>query len=260
MKTNAPEAQAVATAAVLPNLLGSLRLPTMARLWQDLATTARANGWTAERYLAALCEQELQERDSRRIARRLQEANLPQGKRLDNFDFALVPSVSKPRIRELATGGDWIAQGHNLLIFGPHGVGKTHLAAGIGAELVAAGHRVRSERVTDLLQHLQAARRDLRLPDTLAKLDRYDCLILDDIGYARKDHHETDVLFELIAERYERRSLIVTSNQPFGQWEALFQDKAMTIAAIDRLVHHATIIEVTGESHRRREAMAKAKP
>jgi DNA replication protein DnaC len=250
---------AAATEAALPALLTALRLPTIGDLWRSLAATAKAEAWSPERYLAALCEHELQQRDTRRISRHLQEANLPHGKRLDNFDFSLIPGVSKARIRELANGGDWIANGHNLLIFGPHGVGKTHLATGIGAELVAAGHRVRCERVTDLLQHLQAAKRDLALPAALAKLDRFDCLILDDIGYARKDHHETDVLFELISERYERRSIIVTSNQPFGQWETLFQDKAMTIAAIDRLVHHAAIIEIAGESHRRREAMAKAK-
>jgi DNA replication protein DnaC len=250
---------AAATEAALPALLKALGLPTITDLWRSLAATAKADAWSPERYLAALCEHELQQRDTRRIARRLQEANLPHGKRLDSFDFSLVPGVSKARIRELASGGDWVANGHNLLIFGPHGVGKTHLAAGIGAELVAAGHRVRCERVTDLLQHLQAAKRDLTLPAALAKLDRFDCLILDDIGYARKDHHETDVLFELISERYERRSIIITSNQPFGQWETLFQDKAMTIAAIDRLVHHASIIEIAGESHRRRQAMAKAK-
>ena len=248
---------AAATEATLPVLLKSLGLPTINELWRSLAATAKADAWSPERYLAVLCEHELQQRDTRRIARHLQEANLPHGKRLDSFDFSLVPGISKARIRELASSADWITNGHNLLIFGPHGVGKTHLAAGIGAELVAAGHRVRCERVTDLLQHLQAAKRDLTLPAALAKLDRFDCLILDDIGYARKDHHETDVLFELISERYERRSIIVTSNQPFGQWETLFQDKAMTIAAIDRLVHHSTIIEIAGESHRRREAMTR---
>jgi DNA replication protein DnaC len=245
--------------AILPDLLRALRLPTISKLWRNLADTAARDAWTPTRYLAALCEHELAERDTRRIQRRLDEAGLPRGKRLDSFDFALAPSLSKARIRELARGGDWIRQAHNLLIFGPHGVGKTHLAAGIAADLIAAGHRTRFERVTDLLQRLQAARRDLRLPDALAKLDRYDALVLDDIGYARKDQHETDVLFELIAQAYERRSLIITSNQPFGQWEALFQDKAMTVAAIDRLVHHAVIIEIAGESHRRRQALDKTR-
>jgi DNA replication protein DnaC len=243
--------------AVLPGLLRSLRLPTIAALWQGIAEQALQGGWSPTRFLAALCEQELAERDTRRIARRLQEANLPPGKRLDNLEFELLPTVSKPRILELSRGGEWIAQGHNILIFGPSGTGKTHLTSGILAALVAHGHRCRFERITDILQHLQAARRDLRLPDALAKLDRYDCLALDDLGYAKKDQHETDVLFELIAERYERRSLIITSNQPFGQWEALFQDKAMTVAAIDRLVHHATIIEISGDSYRRRQASAR---
>ncbi len=245
--------------AVLPDLLTSLGLPTIRRLWRELTDTAGREGWSHARCLAALCEHELQERASRRIQRRRDEANLPPGKTFQTFDFALATSIARPRMRELATGGDWVQQAHNLLIFGPHGVGKTHLAAAIADDLITHGHRARFERVTDLLQHLQAARRDLRLPDALAKLDRYDVLVLDDIGYARKDQHETDVLFELIAQAYERRSLIITSNQPFGQWEALFQDKAMTVAAIDRLVHHATIIEMTGESHRRRQATTAAK-
>lgn len=253
-----PSTTMPAADAILGDLLTSLRLPTIRRLWREMASTATHESWSHARFLAALCEHELQDRDARRVQRRRHEANLPAGKNFQTFDFALASGVSKQRIHELATGGHWIQQGHNILIFGPHGVGKTHLAAAIADELIAHGHRARFERITDLLQHLQAARRDLRLPDALAKIDRYDVLVLDDIGYARKDQHETDVLFELIAQAYERRSLIITSNQPFGQWEALFQDKAMTVASIDRLVHHAVIIEMTGESHRRRHA-AQAK-
>ena len=124
--------------------------------------------------------------------------------------------------------------------------------------LVDHGYRVLFTRTTDLVQKLQAARRDLILPATLAKLDKFDCLILDDLGYVRKDQAETSVLFELIAERYERRSLIITCNQPFSDWEQIFPDPAMTVAAIDRLVHHATILELNTESYRRRAAGASA--
>jgi DNA replication protein DnaC len=230
----------------------------MASLWPELSVSARNETWTYERFLACLCEHELAERDTRRIQRRRQEANLPPGKRLDTFDFTLSPGIAPARIRELARGADWIAQGGNLLIFGPQGTGKSHLAAGIADELITHGHTARYERTTDLLQQLQVARRELRLPAAIARLDRFDCLVLDDIGYARKDQHETDVLFELISDRYERRSLVITSNQPFSQWEALFQDKAMTVAAVDRLVHHATILELTGESYRRREAAKRS--
>ena len=113
-------------------------------------------------------------------------------------------------------------------------------------------------RTTDLVQKLQAARRDLILPATLAKLDKFDCLILDDLGYVRKDHAETNVLFELIAERYERKSLIITCNQPFSEWDKIFPDPAVTVAAIDRLVHHSTIIEINTDSYRRRAAAENA--
>jgi hypothetical protein len=142
----------------------------------------------------------------------------------------------------------------NILIFGPSGTGKTHVASAIGAGLVDHGYRVFFTRTTDLVQKLQAARRDLVLPATLAKLDKFDCIILDDLGYVRKDQAETAVLFELIAERYERKSLIITCNQPFSEWNQIFPDPAVTVAAIDRLVHHSTIIEINTESYRRRTA------
>jgi DNA replication protein DnaC len=138
------------------------------------------------------------------------------------------------------------------------GTGKTHAAAAIGAGLIDHGYRVLFTRTTDLVQKLQAARRDLALPATLAKLDKFDCLILDDLGYVRKDQAETSVLFELIAERYERRSLVITCNQPFSEWGQIFPDPAVTVAAIDRLVHHATILELNTESYRRRVAGKRA--
>lgn len=246
-----------ADAAKLPVMLTGLRLPTIARLWQELAARADREGWGAARYLATLCEHEIQERHTRRIARHLAEAALPTGKTLQTFEFASVPSLRKAHVLALAGGAAWLDQGANILLFGPSGTGKSHLAAAIGTALVENGHRVLFTRTTDLVQRLQAARRDLCLPGLLSKLDRFDCLILDDLGYVRKDQAETSVLFELIAERYERRSMIITCNQPFSEWGQIFPDPAMTVAAIDRLVHHATILELNTESYRRRAA-AKA--
>src|SRR3954466_4682406 len=137
---------------------------------------------------------------------------------------------------------------------GSSGTGKTHVAAAIGAGLIDNGYRVLFTRTTDLVQKLQAARRDLALPATLAKLDKFDCLILDDLGYVHKDQAETSVLFELIAERYERRSLVITCNQPFSEWGQIFPNPAVTVAAIDRLLLLATILELTTHGHRRRVA------
>jgi len=212
----------------------------------------------ASRLPVMLCEHEIADRETRRIARRLAEACLPRGKTFATFDFAAVPTLRKAQLEALGNGDAWLDQGANVLCFGPSGTGKSHAAAAIGHALVEDGRRVLFTRSTDLVQKLQAARRDLALPAMLTRLDRFDCLVLDDIGYASKDQAETSVLFELIAERYERRSLIVTCNQPFSDWNQLFPNAAMTVAAIDRLVHHATILEFNTESYRRRSAAARA--
>jgi DNA replication protein DnaC len=147
--------------------------------------------------------------------------------------------------------------GATVLIFGPPGGGKSHLGSAIGHALIDAGYRVLSTRTSELVQKLQAARKALQLPSALAKLDRFDLIILDDLSYVRKDQAETSVLFELIAERYERRSLLITANQPFSGWNNVFLDPGMTVAAIDRLVHHSTIFELNVESDRRRKASDK---
>jgi len=172
-----------------------------------------------------------------------------------SIDFASVPMVSKAQVMALASGGAWLAKGANILLFGPPGGGKSHLSAALGLALIENGRRVLFARTTDLVQRLQVARRELTLESAIAKLDRYDLLILDDIAYVTKDQAETSVLFELIAARYERRSMLITANQPFGEWDKIFPDQAMTLAAIDRLVHHATILEMNVESYRRRAAI-----
>jgi DNA replication protein DnaC len=240
----------------LPVMLTTLRLPSFQRHWQELAQRADTEGWQAARFLAALAELELAQRDTRRIQRHLAEARLPAGKTLATLEFAALPTIPKARVTALAAG-DWLDAGANLIAIGNSGSGKTHILSAIGHALVEAGYRVLYTRTTDLVQRLQAARRDLALEAALAKLDKFHLLILDDITYAHKDQAETSVLFELIARRYEHRSLAIAANQPFSAWDRIFPDKAMSVAAIDRLVHHATILEMNAESYRRRTAATR---
>jgi DNA replication protein DnaC len=250
MKTN----HAVDTAK-LGLLLTELRLPAIKLMWSKLAEQADKEGWPAARFLAALTEHELAERDRRRVERHLAEARLLPGKTLDTFDFATVPMISKAQVMAIAAGDSWLEKGANLLLFGPPGGGKSHLASAIGVALIENGWRVLFTRTTDLVQKLQIARRELGLEAAINRLDRFDLLILDDFSYVSKDQAETSVLFELISARYERRSMLITANQPFGDWGKVFPDPAMTLAAVDRLVHHAIIFELNVESYRRREAI-----
>ncbi len=243
--------------AKLPLLLTELRLPAIKQVWQQFAERADKEGWPASRFLAVLAELELAERHRRRLQRHLVEARLPPGKTLDAFDFQAVPMISKALVMALAAGDDWLNKGSNVLMFGPPGGGKTHASAALGYALIENGFRVLFTRTTDLVQRLQTARQDLALTAAIDKLDKYDLLILDDLSYVQKNQAETSVLFELIAARYERRSILITANKPFGEWESIFPDKAMTLAAIDRLVHHATIFEMNVESYRRRSAVAR---
>lgn len=235
-------------------MLHELRLPTIAQLWPEFAQRSDKEAWPATRLLGALFEHELAERAKRRIERHRAESHLDPTKTLASFDFALVPMLSKSHVQALAAGDSWLEKGANVLIFGPPGAGKSHLGAAIGHALIDAGYRVLVTRTSEIVQKLQAARQSLQLPAALTKLDRFDLIILDDLSYARKDQAETSVLFELIAERYERRSLLITANQPFSGWNDVFPDPGMTVAAIDRLVHHATIFEMNVESYRRRSA------
>jgi DNA replication protein DnaC len=245
--------------ATLPLLLNQLRLPTVQRMWKDLAKEAEGKGWSHPQYLSNLCEHETAERDRRRLERHRAESQLPKAKSLESYDFKAVSGINKSKVIALASGETWIKEGMNILIFGQSGVGKTHLAAAIGDRLIESGFRVLFSRTTELVQKLQAAKKALSLPTALDKLDKYDCLILDDFGYVKKDEMETSVLFELISERYERRSLLVTCNQTFKDWDQIFLDKQMAVAAVDRLVHHATILEIDAESYRRKEALNKSK-
>lgn len=243
--------------ATLPLLLKQLYLSSMYSQWEEVSLQAEQEQWSYPDYLTALANRELAGRQQRRIQRYIKEAALPPGKTLDSFDFTATQSVNAAQITGLANNMDWVKQANNLVIFGPSGVGKTHIAAAIGYRLIEKGMRALFTPTTALVQKLQQARRDYKLTDYLNKLARFNLLILDDIGYVKKDEAETSVLFELIAQRYESHSLIITSNQPFKEWDQIFPDNIMAVAAIDRLVHHSTIINITDDSYRRRQSTNK---
>jgi len=244
-------------ATKLTLMLNELRLPTIKQLWPTFAERSDKEGWPAARFLSAITEHEIAERDRRRIERHLAEAKLLPGKTLETFDFDAVPMISKAQVMAICAGDSWLEKGANLILFGPPGGGKSHLSSAIGLALVEKGWRVLFTRTSDLVQKLQVARRELALENAINRLDRFDLLILDDLAYVARDQAETSVLFELISTRYERRSLLITANQPFGEWNRVFPDPAMTLAAVDRLVHHATIFEMNVESYRRRAAIER---
>ena len=243
--------------AALAQALNDLRLPAIRHAWPALSARADKEGWPAARFLATLAEHEIAQRDRRRIERHLADARLPPGKTLDTFDFAATPMLSKAHVMALCAGDGWLDEGANLIFIGGPGGGKSHLASAIGMALIENGRRVLFARTSDLVQKLQVARRALALEAAIARLDRFHLLILDDIAYVSKDQAETSVLFELISARYERRSILITANQPFGEWNRIFPDPAMTLAAVDRLVHHATIFEINVDSYRRRVALER---
>ncbi|TCK19690.1 DNA replication protein DnaC [Ancylobacter aquaticus] len=238
-------------------ILNDLRLPAIKLNWPEIAQRSDKEGWPAARFLAALAEHEIAERDRRRIERHLGEALLPPGKTLDSFAFDAVPMISRSQVMATCCGDGWLERGANLILFGPPGGGESHLAAAIGLALIENGWRLLFTRTSDLVQKLQVARRELSLEAAIARLDKYLLLILDDLAYVARDQAETSVLFELISSRYERRSTLITANQPFGEWNRIFPDPAMTLAAVDRLVHHATIFEMNVESYRRRAAVQR---
>jgi DNA replication protein DnaC len=244
-------------AARLNLILTDLRLPAIKQGWAAFAERSDKEGWPAARFLATLAEHEVAHRDRRRIERHLADARLLPGKTLDGFDFAATPMISKAHVMALCAGDTWIEVGANLILIGGPGGGKSHLASAIGLALVENGWRVLFARTSDLVQKLQVARRELGLEAAIARLDRFHLLILDDLAYVSKNQAETSVLFELISARYERRSILITANQPFGEWGKIFPDPAMTLAAVDRLVHHATIFEINVDSYRRRAALER---
>lgn len=243
--------------ASLPLMLQQLRLTAIKAQWQSMTQKAIAEHWAPDQYLAELCHIELLAREDKRLQQYLKDATLPVGKQLGSLDFSVLQGVTQRQVHQLIQQHGWVKTGGNLLVFGASGVGKTHLVSSIGYGLAEAGIRVKFMAATALVQLLQRAKAELKLTDALNRLDKYAVLIVDDIGYVRKTEQESSVLFELIAHRYERHSLVITSNQSFEDWDKLFDDTVMTVAAIDRLIHHATIIQCEGGSYRRKASMKK---
>lgn len=240
----------MACTETLPFLLKSLRLPAVAGQWQELASMAEKNHWSYGDFLAKIMDLEWTLREQKKIERAYKNAKLPAGKTLASFDFSTTTSVNAATITRMAQDRHWVNEAQNLILLGPSGVGKTHMAAAIAYGLLELGVSVLFSSTTLLVQMLQHAKAELKLKNALERLAKYQLIILDDLGYVKKSEQETSVLFELIAHRYESGSMLITANQPFSDWERLFPDAVMAVAAVDRIVHHATIIKVEGPSYR----------
>ena len=246
------------TAATLPMLLRSFKLPAFVREYGTFAGRAAAEGLSHPEYLLALAEIEAAERDARRTARLLEESKLPREKTLGSYDLDRLPAKVRTTFAALRDGS-FLDRATNVIAFGNPGTGKTHLLAGLGHELVRQNRTVLFAPTFQIVQRLLAAKRDLRLSQDLRKLDRFEALILDDIGYVQQDREEMEVLFTLLAERYERRSVLITSNLVFSKWDQIFKDTMTTAAAVDRVVHHSVILELGPKSFRAEAAMARAR-
>lgn len=243
----------------LPMLLRSLKLPGFVRAHSEVASQAEREGWGFERYLLHLAELEVEDRRGRRIERLLRQSDLPHDKMLSTLDLSRLPAPVRRTVPTLCQGG-FVDRAENLLAFGLPGRGKTHLIAAIGHELVQRGYEVLFVPAFKLVQRLLAAKRDLALETTLRQLDHFDAVILDDLGYVQQGREEMEVLFTFLAERYERRSVLITSNLVFSEWDKIFQDPMTTACAIDRLVHHAAILELSGTSFRADVALRRSPP
>jgi DNA replication protein DnaC len=241
----------------MPILMRALKLPAFVRYASEIAAQAQAEGWTFQHYVHHLAEIEIEERRRRRIERNQKDSELPGEKTLATLKKARLPAKVQKTLPTLCEGG-FVERGENLLAFGLPGRGKTHLACALGHELLQHGYRVYFTPTYALVQRLLVAKRELGLEKELARLDRFDAVILDDIGYVQQSREEMEVLFTFLAQRYERRSVIITSNLVFSEWDRIFKDPMTTAAAIDRLVHHAVILEMNGTSYRNEEAKQRA--
>jgi DNA replication protein DnaC len=242
----------------LEMLLRQLKLPSFAQSHEEAGTQAEKEGWTFRQYLHHLAEVEVEDRRRRRIERNLKHSHLPADKTLGTLDTKGLPRKVKTQLPGLCEGS-FVERAENVLAFGLPGRGKSHTLAAIGHELIQRGYRVLYRPAFLIVQQLLVAKRELELDRALRRLDAFDVVVIDDIGYVQQSRDEMEVLFTFLSERYERRSVMITSNLVFSEWDKIFKDPMTTAAAIDRVVHHATILELTGSSYRTNEARKRNK-
>jgi len=236
--------------------LRELCLTTALKGYAELAEKARSESLSYEEYLCLVVRDESETRREKRIDRWLRDSRLPLEKNLDTFELKRLPNKARQQLK-IILEGKFLEHQENILLFGNPGSGKTHLICALGQALIRQDKRVYFTTCAMLLQELLAVKRDLKLPKFFRKLNRYHAIIIDDIGYVQQSKEEMEVLFTLLAERYERGSVMVTSNLPFSKWEKIFKDPMMTAAAIDRIVHHSIILELNIPSYRISQAKRK---
>ncbi|MGK2383081.1 MULTISPECIES: IS21-like element helper ATPase IstB [Terrabacteria group] len=239
------------TASTLAYLARVLKTPTIGRVWEQLADTAREEGWSHEEYLAAVLQRQVADREASGTRLRIAGAHFPAVKSLEDFNLDHQPSLRRDVLAHLTTMS-FVAKAENVVLLGPPGVGKTHLGIGLGIKACHAGYPVAFDTATGWAARLQAAHTDGRLEHELKRLRRYKLLIIDEVGYLPFDADQANLFFQLIAHRYEQGSILVTSNMPFGRWGEVFGDDIVAAAMIDRLVHHAEVLTLSGDSYRTR--------
>jgi DNA replication protein DnaC len=245
--------------AMLAYLTRVLKTPTIGRCWEELAAQARDENWSHEEFLAAVLQRQVAERESAGTTMRIRTAHFPAVKTIEDFNLDHLPSLRRDVLAHLATGL-FVAKAENVILLGPPGLGKTHLAIGLGVKAAHAGYSVLFDTANNWITRLAEAHQAGRLEAELKKIRRYKLTIIDEVGYIPFDHDAANLFFQLIASRYEVGSVMVTSNLPFGRWGETFSDDVVAAAMIDRLVHHAEVLTLTGDSYRtrqRRELLAK---
>lgn len=242
--------------AELKEILRRLKLPTFAAQHAAQSALAASEGWSCDQYLLRLCEMEINGRETRKRQRLLQASRLPREKTLETFERSRLKRNIERQFAALLDG-EFLRQAENILVFGSPGGGKTHLLCALGHELVEQGRSVYFTTCVLLVQRLLQAKQSLQLEKELKRFDKYEALIIDDIGYVQQNREEMEVLFTLLAHRYERGSVLLTSNLVFSEWERIFKDPMTTAAAIDRLVHHSVILELNLPSYRMEAAQKK---